>query len=569
MEGYLNNGKTVNTTWWMEQVNLGKKDREVKSKQHLWPRYLEHYRNEYNPEVYPKNMFFVLARTIVPRIYYRNPKISIVPRMPGPEHAAFAKILERVDNILIDSMNFKTEMKKMVNTSFFKSFGVMKLLFGAEYSPTPVLGGTRVDPNKHGFRSEYRPGVMQNMPYLKHIPSEEFGLAENVRDFESSFFQWHIITRYWDDLVNDERYPAFAKHAKEPSATTPITDRDPILKRNSSRRLVELVEIRDRRNRKVMLLSDVMPVNTPVFFGDDELQTISSSPYYIYTPNIDTDHPYGVADADILFTAQEQLNDIKTKIHQHARVSIVKWMSENGAISESEAQKLLNEDIGAVIQVANARGLKPVESHHIPESLLKQEQEIMQDMRELIGFSRNSMAQYQARSHGPTATEVNAVNQAAELRIDERRDMIADNIVTQFKDLHKVIFRHWTQEQVVKLIGDDGYPVWVKFTGRMLEEGSYDILIEPDSSVPETREVRETRAARLYADLRQDPNIDPRKLTQYRLHETPGVAMDDLMTVPPPAALGNVLSMDDFIQRQNLVGQRAGLQQAVRQAQTS
>jgi len=551
MEGYLSNGKTVDTGWWLTQVNLGEKERDRRVKKAQWPKYYKHYRNEYNPDVYPKNMFFVLARTVVPRVYYRNPKISIVPRMPGPEHAAFSKILERVDNILIDSMNFKNEMKKMVNASFFNSLGVMKLLFGAEYSPTPIPGLTAPPIDKHGFRSEYRPGVVQNMPYLKHIPTEEFIMAEGIRDTESSFFQAHRITRHWDDLMNDSRYPLFKKHAKSPSAIQSMGDKDTIAPKETTRRKVELVEIRDRRNRKVFLIApNVMPKNMPILFEDDELQTANSSPFYTYVPNIDLGHPYGVSDADILLTAQEQLNDIKTTIHNHARLSIVKWMSEKGAISDPEAQKLLNSDIGAVVQVGNARGIKIIESHHIPDGLLKQEQEIMNDMRELIGFSRNSMAQFQAKSHGPTATEVNAVNQASELRIDERRDIIADNIVSMFKDLHQVIFRHWTQDQVVRLIGDNGLPVWVQFTGRMLQEGSYDVLIEPDSSVPETREVRETRAARLYADFRQDPNIDPRKLTEFRLHETPGVAMDDLMTEPPAAPGGNVLQMDEFIAKQ-------------------
>jgi hypothetical protein len=552
MEGYKNNGKIVDTAWWLSQISLGEEDRNRRLKRSLWPTYMHHYRNEYDSNLYPKNMFFVLARTIVPKIYYRNPKISIVPKQPGPKYQAFSKVLERVDNILIDAMNLKVEMKRMVNAAFFQSMGVMKLLFGAEYTPTPIAGITAPPITKDGMRPEYHPGIVQNMPFAKHISADEFIMAENVRDFEDSFFQAHKITRYWDDLENDPRFPEFKKHARKPAGVTPMGPNDASFAQNHSRRMVELIEIRDRRNRKVILLApDAMPKDTPLLFKDDELQTAYSSPFYIFTPNIDVEHPYGVSDADILLTAQEQLNDIKTKIHRHAKLSIIKWLSEQSAITEAEAEKLLNEDIGAVIQVANIKRIQIVESHHIPDALLAQEREIMEDMRELIGFSRNSMAQFQTRgSHGPTATEVNAVNAAAELRIDERRDMIADNIVSIFKDVHRIIFRHWDQSQVVQLVGDDGLPIWVEFTGKMLEEGSYDIAIEPDSSVPETREVRENRASRLYQEMIGDPNIDPKKLTEYRLHETPGVAMDDLMRSDIPPAGGNVLSMQDFINQQ-------------------
>ena len=559
MEGYYTRGGKllVNTSWWMQQWHQGEEDRRAKIKQDAWATYMQYYRNEYAAGIYPKNMLFVMARTMVPRIYYRNPKISIVPRMPGPQQQAFSKILERVDNILVDAMNLKVEMKRMVNASFFQSMGVMKLLFGAEFAPTPIAGLTETPVSKLGMRPEYRPSIVRNMPYVKNIPTQDFVMAEGIQEFEDSFFYAHRIVRYWDDLENDERFPEFKKYAKKKTGVTSMGDKDPLGTQDKSRRMVELYEFRDRRTRKVILLApDVMPEGKPLLFSDDELQTPYSSPFYIFTPNIDVEHPYGVSDADILICAQEQLNDIKTKIHQHARVSIVKWMSEKNAITVDEAEKLLNENVGTVVQVANARGLTPIESHHIPAALLKQEQSIMEDIRELVGFSRNSMAQFQAKSHGPTATEVSAVNNASDLRIDERRDMIADNIVTMFKDIHKVIFRHWTEPQVVKILGENGLPLWVEFTGRMLEEGSYDVLIEPDSAVPETREVRESRASRLYQELVSNPHIDGQKLTRYRLHETPGVAMDDLMKNEEVAPGGNVVSMDQYVAQQGQSGKQ-------------
>ena len=552
MEGYIVKGSkvTVDTTWWMQQYRLGEEDRSVKAKQPQWSRYLQHYRNEFRDGLYPKNMMFVMNRTLVPKIYYRNPKISIVSRLPGPQHQAFSKVLERVDNILIDAMNLKVEMKRMINASFFQSFGIMKLLFGAEFTPTPIVGLTEAPITKLGMRPEYRPSIVKNMPYVKHIQSKDFVMAEGISEFEDTFFMAHKVTRYWDDVENDKRFPLFAKNAKKKTGVTPLGPHDAIGNQSNSRRQVELFEFRDRRTRKVFIIApDIMPKNMPILFEDDELQTPHSSPFYIYTPNMDVEHPYGVSDADLLVTVQEQLNDINTKIHQHAKISLIKWLSEKQAITPVEADKLLSEDVATVIQVVSLSGLKAIEAHHIPESLLKQKNELMEDMRELVGFSRNSMAQFQARSHGPTATEVNAVNQSSELRIDERRDIVADNLVSIFKDVHQVIFRHWSEAQVVRLIGDDGLPIWVEFTGRMLDDGAYDILIEPDSSVPETREVREARAARIYDDLKADPNIDPIKLTQYRLHETPGVALDDLMKATQ-APGGNVISMDQFVGQQ-------------------
>lgn len=549
MKGYTNNGKKVDINWWLTQLKAGADYRRLSAGQDEWDTYRKMYRNEFRSNIFPKNMFFIMARSVVPRIYFRNPKISIVAKKPGPDHQALAKVMERIDNSLLDSMDVKTQMKMTVNKAFFTSSSVMKLLFGAQYMPTPQVGGTSIPITKDGFRPEYRQGIIQNMPFLKSINLKDFILPTDTEDFNQAYFQAHRITRFWDDMMNDERFPDFKKNAKRPKRTQPIGPSDSIMEDrvgNNPRELVELFEIRDRRNRKVILLAPDT-LSEPLLFEDDELQTSYSSPFYMYTPNMDDEHPFGVSDGKILVTLQEQLNEIKTKIHLHARMSIIKFLSEGGAVPESEIAKMQSEDVGALINFGKGKGITIVEAHHIPESLLTQQQELTEDIREVMGFSRNSLAQFQAKSHGPTATEVNAVKSAAELRIDERRDMLSDMLTNMFRDIHLVIFRHWTQEQVVKVVGNNGLPVWVKFTGQMLQEGEYEIRIEPDTTVTETSEVREERARQLYSILVTNPFVDQAALTRHLLHETSGVALDDIMR-SDIATQGNTVSFDEFSQ---------------------
>lgn len=548
MKGYNNNGREVDINWWMTQIRAGEEYRRINANQSQWPTYRKMYRGHFREDLYPKNMFFIMARSIVPRLYFRNPKISIIAKKPGPDHQALAKVMERVDNSLIDSMDLKTQMKLMVNKSFFTSASVLKLLFSSQYMPTPQDGNNTIPITKTGFRPEYRQGIVQNMPFLKNIGLENFILATDIEDFDQSYFQAHRIIRFWDDLINDQRFPNFKAKAKRNTRNHGISPNDPIFAQSTEinpRDLVELFEIRDRRNRKVILLAP-NNLSEPLLFLDDELQTSYSSPFYLFTPNIDDEHPYGVSDSSILFPLQQQLNDIKTKIHQHARLSIIKFLSKQGAIPEPEVSKLMSEDIGALVQLGTRKNIEVIEAHHIPDSLLKQEQNLMEDIREVMGFSRNSFAQFQSTSHGPTATEVNAVKGAAELRIDERRDMLSDILTHIFRDCHLVIFRHWTDEQVVKVVGKNSLPVWVRFTGDMLKEGEYEIKIEPDISVTETSEVREARANRLYLTLKDEPTIDRAALARHLLHETSGVALDDIMR-SDIATDGNTVSLNEFV----------------------
>ena len=97
----------------------------------------------------------------------------------------------------------------------------------------------------------------------------------------------------------------------------------------------------------------------------------------------------------------------------------------------------------------------------------------------------------------------------------------------------------------MKVVGEDGLPVWVRFTGEMLQEGEYEVRIEPNTTVAETAEVREARASKIYQEMKTNPVIDPVKLTRYYLHEHSGVALDDLMTAGITPDEG-ILSLEEF-----------------------
>ena len=326
------------------------------------------------------------------------------------------------------------------------------------------------------------------------------------------------------------------------------------------RDITRLLEIRDRRRKKVILLAPYDTDDT-LLYEDDELQTDYSSPWYVYNPNPDDDFVWGVSDSTILYPYQEQLNEIKTKMHWHMRLSVTKLLYEKGAIKSDELDKLLSEDVGVAIQVAKLHGIKIIEASHVPDTLFKMEQEVMNDVREVLGFSRNAFGEYQARSHGPTATETRAVQEALNLRVDERRDMLSDLLVRIFQDIQLIIFRHWKKEQVVKVAGPQGHLVWVEFTGKMLEEGQYEININPDTSVTETKQVREERAQLYYNTLKDNPLVDNVKLTKYYLGELPGVAFDDILLEQQPTeeAPINMGQFADRISAADTSGQKVGV----------
>ncbi len=551
MEGYDRGKPDIN--WWVQQIKDGEKDRDFKTESHMWEQWRNSYRNKFRDEIYTKNIFFLFRRMMVPKTYFRNPSISVVPKKPGLRHAALAKIMEQVFNSLLSSMQLKKELKKIVDSAFITGTGIGKLGFGAVYTPTPAVGGTEIPITARGQYPEYTQGVAPNMPIFRAIEAQHYVSPAGSYTHEDAYFQAHWVTRYRDDIRADSRFEKVRwKNRKAiPDDFRGTLNEKGVFSENS-REQVDLIEIRDRRVRKVIVLA---PKDTDevLFFEDDELQTNIQSPYYFYIPNADDSWAWGVSDSRVLHSYQEQLNEIKTKIFVHARLGIKKWLYQRGSIDTASMERLLSHAANAFIEVKELSGLKDIVASEIPRALIEQERSIMEDAREVMGFSRNQLGSFQAaKSHaGHTAAEVNAVKESAELRIDERRDILSDMLVDIFEGVKTIIFRHWTQKQVINIIGKDGLPTWVEFTGEMLKEGEYEIKIEPDTAVPETKEVKFARAKSLYADLMQNPFVDIQELTRLYLRSVPGVSADRLMkggasvlnigTPPGAQGAGNVM----------------------------
>jgi hypothetical protein len=477
------------------------------------------------------------------------------------EHLALASIMERVLNSLTKTMDMKRQMQRIVDVAFKTGTGPAKLGYGAVRTPTPELGGTEIPIDKDGKRFEYQMGIQSNMPWFRAITDvNNFILPQDCLSHETAWFQAHRLILYEDDVLRDPRYPkkAFDKiHKKQQNIFGELRG-EPVIwgsHQMPSRDTIELIEIRDRRNRKVLVIAPNRAAEELIFV-DDELQTDYSSPWYLYVPNPDDETVWGISDASILHQFQDQLNEIKTKQHWHMRRSLVKMLIKKGLIEPDEEAKFLSEDVSAAVHVADIHGVKILETDHIPDALFVMEERVMNDIRETMGFNRNAFGEYQARSHGPTATETREVARALDLRMDERRDRLADMYVAVMEDTMRIIFRHWGQEQVVKVLDPTGAAVWVRFTGTMLRQGDYEININPDTAIPETKEIREKRVMAYYDRLKDNPLVNNLNLTKYFLGELPGVSLEDIL-LQQPAVQQSPLSMQDFARRLSSGGARA------------
>ena len=519
--------------YWLGEIRRGIQFRRKYASEHRWATWRNYYRGNWPRGVLPVNLFFRMLRTVVPRIYFRNPSISIQPTKPGADQAAFAQLIERIDNKLMRTMRMKDQLKKMVQQAWMFGTGIGVRGYAQEFQPSPDVFGdeeaaqikTKGTPMQ---RVEYHSNVQKDMPWFLKCNTGDFIVPADTCEFEEARWYAEWIRRPQFEVQNDPRL----KNMKDIASTQP--GMGDISGHTDSRRLtkdtVDLIQIHDTMTGKVFIIAPYHHSKIALF-DDDRLSTNNRPPCYRLVFNDDDEVFWGVPDSMILEPQQLELNEIRTLEMKHRRLSLLKIMYKKGTIEVPQLEKLLDGQVCAAVEVlGELSDVDHFQVADIPNSLRVQGQEVLGDVRESMGFSRNQAGEYsEGASKNPTATEANIVQAAAEIRIDERRDMLADVIVDLFEDIHTDIFERWRDDQIVQIMGADNIPVWVAFKPEMLKAARYEFQIDPDTAVPETKQMRMQKGVQTYTILKDNPLIDPELLTKYLLREMHGVQYDNMM----------------------------------------
>lgn len=542
--------------YWMEQWRLGIAFRKKYAQEAKWGQWRNYYRGNWASGVLPTNIYFKMIRTLVPRIYYRNPSVSIIPTKPGIENTLFAKMLESIDNKMIDIMGLKKQMKLAVQNAVMFGTGGCSLGFGSQYAPAPDMldssPGNAATRKSDNF-VEYNSNIRANMPWVLSTHPGDIVVPTACGDFDTARWNIQHVKRPLADLIDDDRFDN-TKGLMDSKSSFSIGD----MKKNDNQKdMVDLLVLRDKKTRRVIVFAPYGPTNKKVLLDEeDTLQVDGGLPFYPLVFNADDEVCWGVPDSQIIEPQQREANETRTLIMRHRRISIVKLLVKHGAMSADEESKMIGEEVAAIIKISGDPNVdfRVLEPGAIPQALIESGNLIAQEVQEILGLGVNQFGEYAPGSADRSATEANIVHQATQIRIDERRDMVADMLTNIIKDMHHVIFEQWQNEIVVDIAGPQGVPIWIKFRPEILKDARYDVRTDPDTSLPETKQLREQRAVQFYQLLLANPLINPISLTQGLLNsiDAPGFG-SDLMTMLGNTSAQNAMRPADVIQTlQNL-----------------
>ena len=531
--GYKGNGDP-DGTWWLSAIRRGIEYRKTTAFEPKWETWRRYYRGDYDIGILPENVFFKMVRTLVPRVYFRNPSVSIGAAKPGDDHYVLAQILERIDNKLIVNMKVKQQIKMMTQNAFMFGTGIGKLGYGAEYTPTPDFLSAEApnsDSRHKDHRIEYNDLVTPNMPWFLSTHPGAFVVPVGATDLHSCRWVAHWIKRHIDDVRDDPRL----KHTGDINVSKSYWSEVNRGARPNQEGMVDMVEIRDKKSGMVFILA---PYHShKILYQDhDEMMDEGKFPFFPLIFNADDLFFWGVPDAQILEPQQREMNEIRTTMMKHRRISLIKMLVKRDSLTPDDMERLGGEGIGPAINIdGSVADVRVLEAANIPQGLMTMDALVERDIEQILGMGSNQFGEYAPGSSDRSATEANIVNQATQIRMDERRDAVADLLVDLINQVHPIIFNRWTEEQVIDLVGPGGVKIWVEFKPEELKHGGYNVTIDPDSTLPETKAVKESKAMQVYAALKTNPLIEPHKLTNYLLRQFHGAEFDDMMISPEEA----------------------------------
>lgn len=486
-----------------------------------------------------------------------NPKFLLQPlRMDVIESTP---VLESVLNTLMHTANLQESFEEACLHAYLWGRGIVKFGYDSEFGYDPrqdigqvaqtVLGISLTQFDKKGQRIEFGQAT-PGMPWSGAVLPHDFVVPYGTKTLKNSPWAAHRIVRHIDDIKADPKYSGKRDLEPQMSMADYVKSYLTVMKpyrlgqvlqqaqRQFSEKaeFVELWEIHDVRTGRVYVISpgyDTFLRNEIDYLQEDGLPFVSIG----FVPS--ARNFWTTPDTVYLKAPQEESVDIATMQKHQRRISLLRFMYEEGSIDNDELEKFMSGEIGVGIKIKTTTSTDPIVAMTPGNSnnqLQSEAEAIRRDGRETVGFSRNQTGEYTPGRH--TASEAMIVQENSDQRLNRRQNSLAKAYCEGGQKLAKIIFRLWQTPRLTQIIGPSGAQEWQAFTGSQLK-GEYLYSIGFSNEPVKGMEARKAEAMQLYVSLSQDPTIDQIALRRYlaRAYNNPEFYSLFLPGVIPSAGL--------------------------------
>lgn len=538
--------KELTTQQWLGELERGSDYRRDFGLEDEWSKLEAMF---YSVEKYSTapNLVASNGDALISNMSMSNPYITVSPTNIYSVPAC--KILERLDNVMLDDIHLPEEVETAALHAFLWCKGIIKIGYDSEFGWDPKyiagqreeLGLSLTQFDLKGRRIESgmaKPG----MPWVSACCPQDIIVPWGARSDQRLPWIAHRIVRHIDDIKADPKYSG--KRDLQPtismsdyvhsylSRVKPMEHkawRGQALEGSGSEQsqFVELYEIHDARDGKIK----VMAIGHDKWLRNDtDYMQLDGLPFVSFSFVPRTRSYWTTPDAHFLVPYQAELTDIALQAAKQRRIDILKILYKAGKIEQDYIDKMMRPDVAPFIPVKDD-GAPLQDAFHVLNmpnrnfSLYQDADVVMRNARSTVGFSRNEMGEYESKGRR-TATETIKVSQGSETRLSRRRLVIARVYQEVIKKVNAAIFEYWGAPRWIEVMKDGGSQ-WMNVSGKDLK-GDYRYTVTLSDEPLRTRQAITMEALQIYSVLSRDPMVNQVELRNMLVDSFQGERIDKI-----------------------------------------
>lgn len=460
------------------------------------------------------------------------PVPTIMVKPTTPDGLAKSRIVESVDGLLLRELKVQRSVEDACFHAYLWGNGFLKVGYDSEFGWNTDLnvgqfGMSLSNLDSKGRRIEFDSRINPGYPWVGAVLPHDIVVRWGTKSLEDAPWVAHRIVRHIDDVKADDKY----SHTRDIKPCMSIEDFVNSYKTvvkpyrvsnhnglysgarvDRSLDFVELWEIHDKRTGKIYVIASghdkFLRNEENALYLEGKLPFVNIS----FVPTART--LWTTPDAFYLRFAQSELSDIYIQATKQRRAGVMKVIFDGDAFDEHELAKMESSDVAAYVK-ANS-GSKLSESVLTlnganNQQLYIDEQAIRQNARELVGFSRNQLGEFDQSSRR-TATESSIVDRSSASRMGRRELAVKRLYEETFCRINNIIFRYWTAPRMIEVVGPQKTQEWIQYNGPQVR-GKYDYDVQLGTAQDLAQ--RKSMALQLGMSLMQTGMVQPQALVNW------------------------------------------------------
>ena len=441
------------------------------------------------------NISFSTINVIAPAVAVNYPKITV--NAVKPENAANAVIAETVVNYWWRYKDIRSEFRRAVKDLLIMGHGWIKTgyRFVEEGAIGPDDDSDYSDPVAGG-ESQSNSVILQDSPFAERVSPFDVFVDPDATSMHDIKWIAQRIRRPINDVRTDRRYNKAARESAEVMAVSRYSE-DPSSRKVHDKNYgyAEIWEYYDVVNRTMCVFTEsgdkflIKPMSIPYSFGHP----------FTMLRNYDVpDAFYPIGDLEQIEPLQRELNETRSQMMNHRKKFARKYLYKESAFDQFGRTALESDEDNVMVPVVSDEPLGGVVTAFpaviSPPEFYNQSQIISSDIDRITGlpeFMTGGLPEIRR-----TATEVSAIQDAANARTADKLAIVEMAISVVAKRMLALAQQYMTGEQVARLIGKDGEPVWVQYDREYLE-GEFDFEVVGGSTQPNNEAVRRQTALQI------------------------------------------------------------------------